>query len=178
MKSLKLYSILVLVVAVIAVGCSKGTTGPAGPAGPAGPDSVVYGGWQLLNLVYNANDQLDEQTIPAPGITQQILDSGVILTYVGQPNGNGGASDVASGSVFLAEYGVSEDYSVGSISLAGDTNLVNGLDYRYVVVPGKVSDGTMVSGPLKGMTKQQVQDMSYAEITKIVGIPSKQQNGN
>jgi hypothetical protein len=177
MKNLKLYSILVLLVAVIAVGCSKSSTGPAGPAGPAGPDSVVYGGWTVLNLVYNANDQLDEQAISAPGITQRILDSGIILTYVGQPNGSS-ASDVASGSVFLAEYGVSEDYSLGNIALAGDTNLVNGLVYRYVAVPGKVSDGTMVSGPLKGMTKQQAENISYAELTKLAGIPSKQQNGN
>jgi hypothetical protein len=167
MKNLKLFSILLFVVAIIAVGCGKGTTGPAGPQGPAGPDSVIYGPWTQINLVFNPNDDAYEQDLYAPGITQTVLDSGIILTYIGIPNG------ITVSEVLPASPYVQELYVLDSIYLSSDTTFVNGLDYRYVVVPGAVSDGQMVSGPAKGMTKEQLQTMSYQAAMKMFGIPAK-----
>src|SRR6185312_4960373 len=76
--------ILILAASLITgmISCKKGDTGPAGPAGPAGPDSVVYSGWIELTPTYMPDDTVFLDTIPAPSITQAILDSGIILSYV------------------------------------------------------------------------------------------------
>lgn len=166
MKNPKFASALVFLVVVLGLGCSKGTVGPTGPQGPAGPDSVIYSSWTPINLTALATS-FYSQSIFAPSITQRILDSGVILTYIGLPNG-ASASDVAPASNFL-----SEDFVVDSIYLNSDTNLNNGLVYRYVVVPGSQQAGTMVSGPAKGLTKEQLMTMSYADLVKVLGIPAK-----
>src|SRR6266851_4778283 len=82
MKNIK--SLLVAAVILITgmISCKKGDTGPAGPAGPAGPDSVVYSNWIPLTFTYVATDTAFEDTILAPTITEGILDSGVILSYI------------------------------------------------------------------------------------------------
>ncbi|MES1249735.1 MAG: hypothetical protein ABUL46_03580, partial [Chitinophaga rupis] len=66
-------------------GCKKGDTGPEGPQGPAGPDSVYSSPWITdLSPTYVPDDTLYELIPPlsAPSITQGILDSGIVLSYV------------------------------------------------------------------------------------------------
>jgi hypothetical protein len=166
MKILKISSALACSIAILGIGCSKGSVGPAGPQGPAGPDSVIYSAWTPINLSI-VSTSFYSQSIVAPAITQRILDSGIVLTYIGLPNGTS-ASDIAPASNFLRE-----DFVVDTIFLSSDTNLNNGLVYRYVVVPGSRQAGTIVSGPAKGLTKEQLMTMSYADLVKILGIPAK-----
>jgi hypothetical protein len=166
MKNLKMSSALAFSIAILTLGCSKGSVGPTGPRGPAGPDSVIYSAWTSINLTI-VSTSFYSQAIVASAITQRILDSGIILTYIGLPNGTS-ASDIAPASNFL-----SQDFVVDSIFLSSDTNLNNGLVYRYVVVPGSQQAGTMITGPAKGLTQEQLRTMAYADLVKILGIPAK-----
>ena len=164
MKNLKLISILCSVVAIAALSCSKGSTGPQGPQGPAGPDSVIYSNWVSLNTPYNTTDSAYEETISASSITQGILNSGLIISYFDIPDNNGNDQVFTTSSVGLV---VSETYSVGQVFLFSSVDLT-GIMYRYVIVPGSVQAGNVVSGPAKGMTLKQLQGMSYADLQKLL----------
>jgi hypothetical protein len=166
MKNLKLFSFVFCGIALAIVGCSKGSAGPAGPAGPPGPDSVVHSKWITLSMALNvgtANDTFYTQTIVAPAITQKILDSGIVLTYLGFVDNNS-ITNVAIASPYF----FNEIFTPGSISLLSFSNYT-GTDYRYVVVPGTVVAGNITSGPAKGLTKQQLKDMSYQAVIKLAG---------
>jgi hypothetical protein len=166
MKNLKLFTVLFAGVALVVLGCSKGTTGPAGPKGPAGPDSVVHSNWIILAMTRNvtsANDTFYTQTINAPALTQRILDSGIILTYLSDL---GNPPTVVNATTYFS----SELFSAGSIDLTsfidGD---FSGFGYRYVLVPGSIVTGNVVSGPAKGLTKKQLMTMSYESVEKLIG---------
>ncbi|HEY4154639.1 MAG TPA: hypothetical protein VGM24_04410 [Puia sp.] len=147
------------------ISCKKGDTGPAGPAGPAGPDSVVYSAWIPLSPTYNADDTLFEQTISAPSITQAILDSGVILSYVNF--GSTGSYDVVP--VSAVNYLIQEDFSVGSISLLIPPSYdLSGLPYRYVTIPGSKIEGNRSTGAVKGITIQELKTMPYAKVQALL----------
>jgi hypothetical protein len=166
MKHLKLVSILFIVVVLATVGCQKGSSGPQGPPGPAGPDSVIYSSWVTLNTPYNSTDSGYEQTINAASITQNIIDKGIILTYI-DPQGNGNIFPTSS-----VGFAISETYSVGQIAIFSVVDLT-GMEYRYVVVAGSIQGNKIVSGPAKGLTKEQLQTMSYEAVQKLVGTSSK-----
>jgi hypothetical protein len=176
MKNLKLFLFLASLVVLGMIGCSK-SAGPAGPQGPAGPDSVIHSPWIQLSMtgfLDNNNDTFYYQAIFAPAITQGVLDSGIILTYLDVPDQTTGADNLVAAAVYIQEY-----YAVDSIYLYsfanGTTSGIDysGLNYRYVVVRGTISDGTFTSGPAKGLSKKQLQDMSYAAVQKLLGLPGK-----
>ena len=171
MKNLKLFSFLFAGIAWLAIGCSKGTTGPQGPVGPAGPDSVVHSNWITLNMTKTVSapgDTIYSQSLSAPAITQRILDSGIILTYLSFVDNNG-VTNVFSASAYFAY----EGFSPGAIDLIS-FNDYSQSQYRYVVVPGTIAGGNIVSGPAKGLTKQQLQHMSYGDVIKMVQLASGQ----
>jgi hypothetical protein len=176
MKNLKLLVLLCSMGALAILGCSKGNTGPAGPPGPAGPDSVIHSAWIQLNMspVVSGSDTFYYQAIIAPAITQRILDSGIILTYLNVPDVNNNAN-LVNAAVYLQEYYAVDTIFLYSFPGGGSTSGINfsGLEYRYVVVPGTVSAGHIASGPAKGLTKEQLENMSYAAMEKLFGIPSK-----
>ena len=146
------------------ISCKKGDTGPAGPIGPAGPDSVVYSAWVNLAPTYNANDTVFTQTLTASSITQGILDSGVILSYVNL--GSGSSYDVVP--VGALSYAIQEDFSVGSIFLLSTSDFTN-LPYRYVTIPGSKIAGNKTTGSVKGYTIRELKAMSYVQAQKVLG---------
>ena len=117
MKNLKLVSILLLVASVAVISCSKGTAGPAGPAGPAGTGNVQHSAWVTLAMTEgvdpSSGDTVFTQTIQASSITQNVLDSDLIVSYLLAPGG-GTITDVADFS-----YVLDVEYSVGSIPRRG-----------------------------------------------------------
>lgn len=166
MKISRLILILNAVIVMGMIGCSKkGDQGPAGPRGPAGPDSVVYSQWIILNSTYNADDTLFEDTLSAPSITQSILDSGVILTYVNFQASNGTYHVIPVSSL---NYLMSEDYSLGQINIIA-TSDVTGLPYRYVTIPGSKIAGNKTSGTIQGHSIQELKTLPLTEVQKIVG---------
>jgi hypothetical protein len=149
------------------ISCSKGSTGPAGPAGPAGPDSVVYSPWTPLALTYVAADTLFEQIINAPSITQAILDSGVILSYVNFQESNGTYHVVPT--VGLTGIGIFEDFAVGQINIESIQNYST-LPYRYVTIPGSLKTGNSASTQkVKGYTIQELKAMPYEQVQQLLG---------
>jgi len=152
--------------ALLFIACSKGTTGPAGPQGPAGPDSVIHSGWITLNMtqtIFSPGDTAYLQTLVTPALTQRIIDSGIILTYVAFKD-NSNVTNVLSATPYFTVI----IYYTDSIYLEAPIDLT-GIFFRYVLVPGSVSAGTVVSGPAKGMTVAQLKTMSYAAIQKVLG---------
>ena len=146
------------------IGCSKGDTGPAGPAGPAGPDSVVYSNWIPLSFTFNTTDSLFEDTLIAPTITQGILDSGVILTYIRFPDQN---NTLHIQPVSSLNYIISEDYSIGKINIIALQDLTD-LEYRYVTIPGSKKAGNSTAVKVKGYTPTELKAMSYEQVQQVL----------
>ena len=149
------------------ISCSKGDTGPAGPAGPAGPDSVAYSAWIPLALTYVPIDTLFEQTINAPSITQAILDSGVILSYINLQESNGTYHVIPTSG--LLGLGIFEDFSLGKINIQSIQD-ASTLPYRYVVIPGSLKTGNSASTQkVKGYTIQELKAMPYEQVQQVLG---------
>jgi hypothetical protein len=163
MKKLKFISIFILSVSLLAISCKKGDTGPAGARGPAGPDSVQYSGWTTLALTFNTTDSLYEQNITAAAITQDILDKGIILSYINFTD-QSGASNVFNASEIL-----SVTYSVGKVNLASPANFSGvTLQFRYVVVAGTIALNGMRT--YKGYSQADLQKMSYTDAMNTIGM--------
>jgi hypothetical protein len=165
MKNIRLLLAAAVVLFIGLNGCSKGDTGPAGPAGPAGPDSVVYSPWISLNFQYNTNDSAYEDTITAPSITQSILDSGVILTYVNfkETNGTYHVVNVSAMTPYIIE-----DYSLRKINLLSSADFST-LPYRYVTIPGSLKAGTnAVDQKIKGYTITELKAMPYEQLKQVL----------
>jgi hypothetical protein len=146
------------------VSCSKGDTGPAGPVGPAGPDSVMYSNWITLTLTFNNTDSLYEQTITAPSITQGVLDSGLIVSYIQYTDQNTGEVHIQS----IASLGslIWDDYSLGKVNMFANVNLSNFL-YRYVVIHGTTKiNGT--TDKVKGYTPSELKAMSFEQLQQVL----------
>ncbi|HEY4936596.1 MAG TPA: hypothetical protein VII44_08445 [Puia sp.] len=166
---MKKFRTLLCAATVIIIGmssCSKGTTGPAGPAGPAGPDSVIYSNWIALNFTYNTTDSSFEDTILAPNITQAVLDSGLIISYIqftDQFNIEHIESIASLGSFLF------EDFSLGKIDIvAPQVDLTNYL-YRYVIIPGsKAAGNSAASRKVNGYTTAELKAMSYAQVQQVL----------
>src|SRR5579871_5373568 len=124
MKTFKLLLIGSLVISIAIISCSKGSTGPQGPAGPAGTngtngtngtDSVLYSAWDTLSTPYDTTAAAYTDTIQAPAITQSIIDSGLVISYVKDIYGNTGTT------VDITEYitsGVFVTYGLGTINIS------------------------------------------------------------
>ncbi len=163
MKSLKLFTFIASISVIGIFGCQKGATGPAGPKGPAGPDSVFHSAWITLNTPFNATDSLYEEVITASGLTSSILDNGVVLSYIGNPNGSDTAVlTIAEASILYGP--ISQELHVGKINLYATSDYTGAL-YRYVFLPG-----TILTGRMNGSvyTKQQLQSMSYSEVQNLL----------
>jgi hypothetical protein len=165
MKTLKSFSVLIFGMALMVIGCSKGTTGPTGPQGPAGPDSVIHSPWITLNMaqqIIAVGDTIYTQTLVTPLITSKIVDSGIILTYVSFKDNNNIRNVLSATPYFTVII-----YYADSIYLEAPIDLT-GIDFRYVLVPGTVNAGSITSGPAKGLTVAQLQNMSYAAVGKLL----------
>lgn len=165
MKQFRSFLCVATIIAIGVTSCSKtGNTGPAGPAGPAGPDSVISSGWITLSTTYNTNDSLYEGTIPATALTESILDSGIILTYI-----NFSTTSVADiQPVSALNYFISEDYTVGQINILSTEDL-SGLPYRYVIIPAsKTAGNSAATRKVNGYTTSQLKAMSYAQAQQVL----------
>jgi hypothetical protein len=181
MKILKLVLVAFLIVSAAIVSCSKGSAGPAGetgatgatgaagaqgPAGANGIDTVYYSAWTTLTTTldtFTTNgvpDTLYVDTLQTPAITQGVLDSGVILSYVQNYFNND------SSILNTLSYAGFQDvhYLVGEISIDAPFD-VTGAKFRYVVIPGNI---LTQSATFKNYTKQQIKTMDFATATRLL----------
>jgi len=213
-------SSLLLAIAFIAVSCTKegpegpiGATGPQGPAGSAGPavpagpqgpagssgSSVIYSTWVTsgaANWVANvptttgAYDALASYRRAATGITQAVIDNGVILCYFKATAAN--QSGLGTNVVFQLPYTYIDDdfedhydytvpapgaifftYKTGT-SFASLTAAQLGLfAYRYVLIPGGVADGRVAVGSNnKHYSLAELKAMPYEKVRELFNIPA------
>jgi hypothetical protein len=194
MKNLKLFLVGCLLVSITIVSCSKGPAGPAGatgatgaagaggaagaqgPAGANGTDSVLHSSWITLNVTIDTftnmgqPDSIFFDTLTAPAITQAVLDSGVILSYVQNLfNNDGSIVNVLDYSGYLeVTYKVDEI----DISVLSD---ISGAQFRYVVIPGSILTQSV---SFKNYTKQQIRSMDFATATRLVNEATNKSGSN
>jgi hypothetical protein len=155
-------------------GCKKGDTGPAGSA------NVLYSDWFTATpwaqtTVYSMKNF--DYTRAAPGITQNVLDSGVVLTFgklSGYSTSVWPAGQVSQLPVILTYNvgGVQTDTWSALVTLGSlRINFVNNANYyasistahsfRYIIVPGAVKTGR----------RMDLRSMSYDEVCDYLNIP-------
>jgi len=184
MKNLKLISVITAL-AVLAFNCSKGPAGPqgaAGPQGPAGPTgspNVIYSpwfltgnGWDSITNApgYGAYGTFDQA---ASGITQSVIDNGVVLAYMKGDPTTGLANDV-----FPLPYSIGLGFGFTDLwdfvlNAPGNIRFLYksdnpwylyqlaGISFRYIIVPGGVAGGRMLN----------LKKMSYQEVCRLYNIP-------
>jgi hypothetical protein len=168
---------------------APGAPGATGPQGPAGTANVIYSSW-FSEAAFNPSwadttvfglGVISRGIKAAPGITQAILDQGVILSYIQAPGfispqlmpyiyGGGGAVlehnyFAQVGKIYYYWYNVTAGTGAGLTSSA--------LQYRYVIIPGGIAGGRMASGQQTyyGRTVNELKTMSYHDVCTLLNIP-------
>ena len=160
-------NIFFLAVIVISVGamtsCSKSNSGPA-----KFTDSVFYSAWAPLAMTFdgmdqNTGDSAWDQAVTSSKVTQSVVNSGVVLTYVIQYITTGGDTVISSADNILNPL-----LSIHTIDLTWEGGNINGVPYRYVIIPGNVLT-------TNNWTPKQLKSLNYTEVTKLLGnITAKQ----
>ncbi len=177
MKRTKLLLLLSSGLLVLA-SCKKGdtgpagTTGPAGPAGPVGTANIIYSPWANLN--FTGSGTAYSAQITAPGVTQDIMDKGVVKTYFkfGSAVYEGNYSNIPTGASIYYYL------TLGLINIKA--TFAANYPWRYVIIPGGVAGGRLnntadadVFFLQDGTTlnKSELDKMSYEEVCKRLNIP-------
>lgn len=167
-----------------------GPTGPQGPAGPAGTANVIYSAWLSDASAANWADTaisllgtvVRRRNLPAPGVTQAILDQGVVLAY-----GRGGVTNnqpwplpitfTYGGAPMIMGFLPSLGRLVMTITVPTTgiaPSVFWGGDFRYVIIPGGVAGGRTAEKAceINGQvyTESQLKGMSYAQLCSLLRI--------
>jgi len=157
---LKIFTLIISLVGLISViGCKKTTNNTV-----VMQDSVFYSPWTQLKMT-TIGDTVYYQDITASKLTQSLLNTGVVLSYLGSP----GTSDTAISNA--SDYGLYQVLHVGYIEVQSYGYLndfsysSSGYLYRYVIIPGSV----LTTTSLKNFSVQQLNKMSYTDVQKAIG---------
>ncbi len=184
---------------------ATGATGATGPQGPPGTANVIYSTWipgpagfgptlwfdttiSTIGLVSRAN-------IPAPSLTQAILDQGFVMVYhtfaAAPATPAGGANAQALPYSLTVNLPPLQYLQLNYRPVVGRVvvfivNLTPGGPsfgfpaaghyFRYVLIPGTISGGRMMSGTAAGYTTEELLKMPYAEVLTKFGIPREGSN--
>jgi hypothetical protein len=173
---------------------ATGGTGATGPTGPTGIANVIYSGWLTAPTTAGAAGWFDttittiglvsRANFLAPSMTQAVLDQGTTMVYhttSATPPATGTANvQPLPFTVNLA--GIVQEVNhrpaVGRLivflkNLTSATSLLTpaGTYFRYIIIPGGVSGGRMMSGPASGYTVDQLKAMPYEEVIRKFNIP-------
>ena len=181
---------------------ANGAAGPAGPQGPAGTANVIYSGWIASPTTFSAAGWMDSlittigtvsrANFPAPSMTQAVLDQGLTLVYhtfaapPALPTGGANAQalpyNVGIGGGNFVE--VNYRPAVGRVIVflhnvlpgTGGFGFLGGHYFRYIIIPGGVSGGRMISGAAAGYTMNELKELSYEQVLKKFNIPREGSN--
>ena len=165
MRKLKIFFLAVIVIGVGAMtSCSKNNSGPA-----KFTDSVFYSAWQPLNMTFqmidqNTGDSAWEQVITNSKVTAAIISSGVVLTYLVQDIPSPGDTVISSADNFLEPF-----LSLNTIDLGWEGGNINGVLFRYVIIPGNVLT-------TNNITPKELKSMKYTEVTALLGSSTAKQS--
>ena len=211
MRKFRLLMLLLVISAFIFTNCTKegpegpagatgpqgptGNTGPTGPQGVVGSANVIYSAW-FTPATYTSSSVFGITNFDfnkaATGITQAILDNGVVLTYGKLLGYNPAIWPITQ----VGQLPINLTYVQGStmtdtwtaFSTVGNlrinfvnsanfyTSISNAHQFRYVIIPGGVLGGrsanTEKTAEINGQfyTESQLKGMSYNDICNLVGI--------
>jgi len=169
-----------------------GLTGPQGPAGPTGPQgppgtaNVIYSVWFTPTAwttpgLSQSTHSFDRS---APGVTQAIIDNGVVLSYI-QPTGVNNATFLLPWVTSFGSNFYSFGYAIPAVGtlrytvndpaavLAGAPSTAN--RFRYVIIPGGIAGGRFeekvveINGHV--YTEMELKSMSYPQVCNLLRIP-------
>ena len=169
----------------------QGPQGPAGAQGPAGTANVIYSNW--LSFQQSQRDtiidgiNLKVNHVVAPGLTQSIIDNGVIIMYMRflttvfplPYTGDAGSGNRPSTVSFVPKPNVvyvtryTHDNSSGAAGIG-----FGSVQFRYVLIPGGTAAGRNAGETEKRVTINgtvytglQLKAMSFGEISALLHIP-------
>jgi hypothetical protein len=161
-----------------------GPQGPAGPTGPAGTANVIYSAWSAFatwadTTISNPSLGVASRSLrSAPGLTSAVLTQGVVLNYwnyTGTPEVllptlfNSGTSAMSLNAILDVGKII---YYIANLNTANASGATAAGQVRYVIIPGSVAGGRMVTGPATGYTPDQLRAMSYQQIAQMFNIPA------
>lgn len=149
MKNLFSKSFIAIAIVISIFSCSK-----EGPQGPAGNANVIYTNWTTRTFTGGGGGSDWQTNYNIPEITQSILDSGLILTYLR------GTEAIVPLPVFVP-FRLEVFYRLGNILHYANYN-ATGL-YRTIIIPSVVNP--------TGRTSKSYRSMSYQEICSEFDIP-------
>jgi hypothetical protein len=170
---------------------APGPQGPVGATGPAGSANVIYsawfsfaaGAWADTTLPMMGTVSRALQT--APSLTAANLTSGVIISYT-RTSATEPVTQLPMSYVGAIPGNIMQLHSVNTTNkiIYYIANLTTGTatgttyagDFRYVIIPGSVAGGKMASGPAKGYTLDQLQNLSYDQLVALFNIPANGSN--
>lgn len=153
--------------AIMISGCSQ--DGPQGPAGLDGNANVTASPWYTPTAWNGTSGDWYFEVVNS-AISEDIVESGVILAYVSLPG------DVYDGAVRpLPAYAIAANWdfllpSYGTIEFTSD--MVNkpgtsGYNFRFVLIPASY---TLKSASLKTPGLNDLKKMTYKEVCNLFGI--------
>jgi len=168
----------------------QGGNGPQGPAGAPGATgatgtaNVIYTSWFATStLTWADSTHADFGTISranraAPGVTAAVVDNGVVLAYYRStasgvtqlPYTLGTTANLSQYRNILRTGTIT--FFVANLTTGTATGVVPTGDFRYVIIPGGVAGGRLMSGAAMGYSLDQLQWMSYEQVCKLFSIPA------
>jgi hypothetical protein len=215
MRKFRLLYLLVLSFCFFTISCTKeGPEGPVGASGPQGPAgsggtpgtpgtpgapgtaNVIYSAWYTTVTGDYTATGVDPYTATflfdkaAPGVTQAIIDNGVVLCYMKDfttaAMAPSRSTDVVQLPYFSDIHNV--DYYDFVLNAAGNIRFlyksliplpaatVTGTSYRYVIIPGGVLGGRPENGSTTSYSPDQLKHMSYSDLSRLFNIPANGTN--
>lgn len=180
---------------------ATGATGPAGatgPQGPAGTANVIYSAWiRPTEASWNEQNlaRYKLMEITESRINQDIIDKGVVLVYRQTNNGytaqlpdlqlySDGTPSIRHGHYIHGKLHIeirtyTRDIEPREYLWAPPGHTGNHARFRYIIIPGGVAASARASSgsaPVfslngKTYTRQQLEQMSYREISTVLGLP-------
>jgi hypothetical protein len=170
MKIFKTFRIIIafIVIGMAVLSCSKPEDGKDGKDGNVGTANVIYSDWITVNGTQTEGSWAG--MIPAPKITQEIMDKGVILVF-----------NKYFDSIYPLPYSSTNEaneiifttpiINLSQIFVVANYDAFSKQDtYRYVIIPGGVSSGAnrMINSSNNIIDYKK---MSYQEICLAFDIP-------
>jgi hypothetical protein len=201
MRKYSLLSLLLIAVAFLAIDCTReGPEGPIGPQGPQGPSgtpgtpgapgapgapgtaNVIYSSWVTASVWADTSISGGITSAiyrrPAAGITQAVLDNGVVLVYAKLNAANNSTVMLPYTVVNASTFQLYPLLYPGNLHIVAsnlnNTNLTGASmaatnQFRYVIIPGGVAGGRMTNA-------HDLQAMTYEQVCALYNIPANGSN--
>jgi hypothetical protein len=158
---------------LLILGACSGDDGDTGPAGPPGTANVIYSEWAQFTTAWRDTSvdgsALTYNDMFAPGLSQEIIDSGTVLGFIRfgnvvcpLPYTSYAGGNTSTMSFILAEQHIY--FTRFTHDNSNDID-VGGVYFRYILIPGGVLDEAPKDRWTGGL-----EDLSYEEICDRFGI--------